>query len=145
MLQHVHVDVNKCTGCRVCEYACSMEKYKAFNPTRSRIRVVRMYPYTNAAITCKSCEDTPCVFACPRKALSQSEDNGVIRVNEELCDGCGWCVASCKPGAIALDPKPTVRICDQCSDREGGPACIEWCPEDALKLTTEEALGIEVS
>jgi Fe-S-cluster-containing hydrogenase component 2 len=80
------------------------------------------------------------VLACPRKALTQSEENGVILVNEELCDGCGWCVTSCKIGAIALDPKHAVRICDLCSDREGGPACIEWCPEDALELTTEEAL-----
>ena len=138
MYEHVHVDVNKCTGCRVCEYACSMEKYKVFNPSKSRIRVVRMYPHTNAAITCKSCQDVPCVLACPRKALTQSEENGVILVNEELCDGCGWCVASCEIGAIALDPKPTVRICDLCNGREGGPACIEWCPEDALALTAED-------
>ena len=135
---YVRVDIDKCTGCRVCEYACSMEKDGAFNPTRSRIRVVRSYPHTNAAITCRLCEDMPCVNACPRKALSRSEKNGSIRVDEEICDGCGWCVRSCKVGAMALDPKPTVRVCDLCSQREAGPACIEWCPEEALGLAPQE-------
>jgi len=117
-----------------------MEKDKSFNPTRSRIRVVRNYPHTNAALVCEQCEDLPCVYACPRKALSQSENNGAIIVNDDLCDGCGWCVKSCKTGAIALDPKPTVRICDLCADRDAGPTCVEWCPEEALELTTHEIL-----
>ena len=112
-----------------------MEKDKAFNPTRSRIRVVRNYPCTNAAIACKLCDDAPCILACPRKALSRLEENGIIEVNDELCDGCGWCVKTCKIGAIALDAKPTVLICNLCHDREAGPACIQWCPEEALELT----------
>jgi len=117
-----------------------MQKDKAFNPTRSRIRVVRNYPYTNAALTCQLCDDLPCILACPRKALSQSDKNGAITVSDELCDGCGWCVKSCKFGAIALDPRPTVRICDQCAGREAGPACIEWCPEEALEYISQEEL-----
>ena len=119
-----------------------MSKIKAFNPTKSRIRVVRLHPYTNGAINCRLCVNAPCVTACPRKALSQSEENGVITVNDQLCNGCGWCVKSCEFGAIALDPKPTVNICDLCSDRgDKGPMCIEWCPEDALELTTADALA----
>lgn len=141
MHKFVSVDINKCVGCRVCEYACSMEKCKTFNPTRSRIRVVRIYPHTNAALNCRMCEDAPCVLACPRKALTQSEESGIIEVNDQLCDGCGWCVKACQFGAIALDTKPTVRICDLCRDREIGPACIEWCPEDALELTTNDILA----
>ena len=141
MYQFVGIDIDKCVGCRVCEYACSMEKNKAFNPSKSRIRVVRIYPYTNAAVNCRMCQDAPCVIACPRKALSQSTETGIISVNDSLCNGCGWCVSSCEFGAIALDPKPTVNICDLCHDREGGPACIEWCPEDALELTTNDIIS----
>jgi len=118
-----------------------MEKNKSFNPTKSRIRVVRLYPHTNAALNCRMCEDALCVKACPRKALTQSAENGVIAVNDGLCNGCGWCVKACEFGAIALDPKPTVRICDLCTNRECGPACIEWCPEDALDLTTTDVLS----
>jgi len=118
-----------------------MEKHKTFNPTRSRIRVVRLYPHTNAALNCRMCENAPCVVACPRKALTQTAETGVIVVDDKLCNGCGWCVKVCDYGAIIMDPKPTVYICDLCSDREEGPACIEWCPEEALELTTTNILA----
>ena len=141
MHQFVSVDINKCVGCRVCEYACSMEKCKTFNPTKSRIRVVRLYPHTNAALNCRMCVNAPCVLACPRKALAQDAETGVINVTDALCDGCGWCIKACNFGAIVLDPKPTVRICDLCAERTGGPACVEWCPEKALELTTTDLLS----
>jgi len=139
--QFVNLDIDKCVGCRVCEYVCSLEKNKSFNPTRSRIRVVRIYPYTNAAINCRLCEDAPCVAACPRKALIQSEENGVIAVNDELCDGCGWCVKACEFGAILIEKNGKVRMCDLCQTREGGPCCIEWCPEKALELSSNDVLA----
>ena len=37
----VSADPDKCVGCQICEYACSWTKEKAFNPLKSRIRVVR--------------------------------------------------------------------------------------------------------
>ena len=141
MHKFVSVDLKKCTGCRVCEYICSVEKNKAFNPTLSRIRVVRIYPHTNAALNCRMCEDAPCVTACPRKALTQTEETGVIAVNDQLCNGCGWCVKVCDFGAILMDSKPTVHMCDLCGEREEGPACVEWCPEEALELTTNNVLA----
>ena len=141
MHKFVSVDIKKCTGCRVCEYICSVEKTKAFNPTKSRIRVARIYPHTNAALNCRMCEDAACVTACPRKALSQSEETGVIVVDDKLCNGCGWCVKACDFGAILMDSKPTVYMCNLCSERDEGPACIEWCPEEALELTTTNVLA----
>ena len=137
----VSLDINKCVGCRVCEYICSMEKNKAFNPTRSRIRMVRIYPHTNAALNCRLCEDAPCVACCPRKALTQSAENGVIIVNDSLCTGCGWCIKACDFGAIQLERNKVVRMCDLCGTRDGGPACIEWCPEKALELSTTDILA----
>ena len=35
------VDVDKCTGCRICELVCSMAKEGEFNPKRSKIRVMK--------------------------------------------------------------------------------------------------------
>ena len=137
----VSLDVDKCVGCRVCEYACSMEKNGTYNPTRARIRMVRIYPHTNAALNCRLCEDAPCVAVCPRKALTQSEENGVIVVNYELCTGCGWCINACDFGAIQIDRDGVVRMCDLCGTREGGPSCIEWCPEKALELTSNDVLS----
>ena len=144
MVKHEFVTVipDKCVGCRICEYVCSLQKDKVFNPTRSRIRVVRIYPTTNASLTCRLCEDAPCVIACPRKALTQSEETRGILVEDDLCNGCGWCFEACDFGAITLDPeKKVVRICDLCIDREAGPMCVEWCPEEALELTTKDILS----
>jgi len=87
------------------------------------------------------CENAPCVIACPRKALTQSQETGVIAVNDQLCNGCGWCFKACDFGAIVMDPKPTVRMCDLCSERENGPSCIEWCSEEALELTSNDILS----
>ena len=81
----VSADPEKCVGCAVCEYACSMKKENTFNPLKSRIRVVRIHPLINLSLTCRLCEDPPCVAACPRDALTQSEENGVIMVDEDKC------------------------------------------------------------
>jgi len=132
-------DPSKCVGCCVCEYVCSMEHEKTYNPTKSRIRVVRLNPFVNLAIACRLCEDPACVIACPREALLQSEETGVIMVNEEMCNGCAWCVEACDFGSIQLHPESKVAfVCDLC---DGEPQCVEWCPEQALDFTTKEVLA----
>jgi len=136
----VSVDPLKCTGCGICEYACTLEKgEKAWNPIRSRIRVVRMSPVFNFALACRFCEDAKCVTACPEDALSQSEEGGVLLVNDKKCMGCDWCVQACPHGGIMLHTDTGKAIaCDLC---EGEPNCVEFCPEEALDLvsTDEEA------
>ena len=130
--QFVDCNPQKCNGCVVCEYACSLEKEETFNPVKSRIRAVRLDPLSNIAMTCRTCEDAPCVAACPKDALSQSTEDGTITVNEEKCNGCGWCIQACKYGAITLHPDSLKAIvCDTCN---GEPACVQWCPESALSL-----------
>ncbi|MGB9854335.1 MAG: 4Fe-4S dicluster domain-containing protein [Candidatus Bathyarchaeales archaeon] len=131
----VAVDPSKCTGCSLCEYVCALEKNEVlWNPLRSRIRVIRLTPAFNIAMTCRFCEDAPCVRACPREALTQSEENGIILINEARCDGCGWCVQACPYGGIAVHPdKNSVLVCDLCN---GEPKCVEFCPEEALELVT---------
>ncbi len=132
----VLADPSKCIGCSVCEYICALDKEKSFNPLRSRIRVARFYPLFNVAITCRLCEDARCVAVCPTKALKQTPENGIVLVNERLCDGCGWCIQACKYGAITLNPeRRVVMICDLCG---GDPKCIPLCPEEALDLATED-------
>ncbi len=131
--QFVSCDPQKCVGCVVCEYACSMEKEKVFNPLKSRIRAIRLDPLSNAAIACKACKEAPCVAACPEKALTQSLETGVVMVNEDKCNGCGWCIETCKYGAITLHPnKQKVIVCDICN---GEPECVQFCPEGALNIS----------
>ena len=131
----VDCDPDLCTGCTVCEYACSLEKDGVFNPIRSRIRAVRIYPSGNLAIACRMFEDAPCVIACPRDALEQSEIDGHIIVDEDRCDGCGWCVEACDFGAITVGPNAVAMVCDLC---DGEPVCIEICPVEALSWQTRE-------
>ena len=135
----VSVDPDKCVGCCVCEYACSYEKEKTFNPTKSRIRVVRLDSAINMSLACRLCEDAPCITACPRDALTQSKETGTIMVDEEKCNGCGWCIEACDYGAIMLHPeRKVVYVCDVC---EGEPKCVEWCPEEALDFVTVDVLA----
>jgi carbon-monoxide dehydrogenase iron sulfur subunit len=135
----VSVDPAKCTGCGICEYACSQEKGEAvWNPLRSRIRVVRMKPLFNFALACRFCEDAKCVTACPEKALSQCENTGILMISDKKCKGCDWCVQACPHGGIAIHSDTGLAVaCDLCN---GEPQCVEFCPEEALDLlTTDEA------
>lgn len=127
----VSVDPSKCIGCGLCEYACTLEKGEAvWNPIRSRIRVVRMAPMFNFALSCRGCKDARCVKACPEKAITQSEVNGLLIINEKKCKGCDWCVQACEHGGITIHSGTGKAIaCDLC---KGEPKCVEICPEEAL-------------
>jgi TPP-dependent indolepyruvate ferredoxin oxidoreductase alpha subunit len=130
--QFVDCDPNRCVGCVICEYACSLEKERTFNPSKSRIKTIRLNPLSNIAIACRVCENPVCLKACPEGALFQSEEKGIIKVDEAKCDGCGWCIESCEYGALTLHTDTgKIIVCDTC---DGDPACIKWCPESALRL-----------
>ena len=134
----VSADPEKCVGCQICEYICSWTKEKGFNPLKSRIRVVRVNQLANMAVTCRRCEDPPCVAACPRDALTQSEETGTIMLDADKCNGCGWCIEACDFGAIVLNRSTkSVVLCDLCQGRSQ-PKCVELCPKEALKVSTLE-------
>jgi Fe-S-cluster-containing dehydrogenase component len=98
-----------------------------------------MKPLFNFALSCRACDEAECVKACPEKALSQSEDTGVLMVNENRCKGCDWCVQACPHGGIAINPDTGFAMaCDVCG---GDAQCVEFCPEEALVIvaTDEEA------
>lgn len=102
---------------------------------------MRLNPFINLAIACRFCEDPQCIIACPKNALSQSEETGVIIVDEDVCNGCSWCIEACDFGSIQLHPARRVAfVCDLC---EGEPKCVEWCPEEALDFTTTKVLALK--
>ena len=131
-------DPDKCLGCQICEFACSADKEKNCDPLSSRIRVVNLEPQGSMALACVLCEKAPCVSVCPTKALLKSE-KGTIQVEEENCNGCKWCIAACKFGAITLDRnRHVVSICDLCNE---DPKCVKLCPFEAIFYATlEEAM-----
>jgi len=61
----------------------------------------------------------------------------IVRIDEELCDGCGACVAPCAEGAIELvDGKAKVvreELCD------GAGFCLGVCPTGALVIEDRDA------
>jgi Fe-S-cluster-containing hydrogenase component 2 len=140
--QYIVCDPDLCVGCQICEYVCSHVKTGEYNTYRSRIRMVRIPPVVMTSISCRTCEDAPCVVACPRDALTQSQVTGVIQVDDDACDGCGWCIEACDFGAISLNPADKLaEICELCEDQEDGPQCVKWCPKEALSLSTAEMVA----
>jgi Fe-S-cluster-containing hydrogenase components 2 len=137
--KNVECDPDLCIGCQICEYVCSYTKTGEYNTYRSRIRTVRVDEVLITAMACRTCDNAPCVTACPQDALSQDPATGIIHINAQKCDACAWCVEACDFGAISINPESRLaEICDQCEDQEDGPQCVLWCPKEALKLTTPE-------
>lgn len=139
--KYIVCDPDKCVGCQTCEFICSATKEGVFDPLKSRIRVVRIEPVVMMSVSCRNCEDAPCVIACPRDALSQSPETGTILVDKDKCNGCGWCVSACEFGAIVLDSATkVVAMCDLCADQEE-PQCVAYCPKEALSLSTPDIVA----
>ena len=65
------VDTTKCTGCQICEVACSLEKEGICNPKLSRIKILRqdmLGVYLPViSIDCDLCGK--CVTLCPTEAI----------------------------------------------------------------------------
>ena len=132
----ISADLQKCTGCGTCELICAIKRENVYSPRYSRIKILRLFRLVNLAVVCRQCKDAPCVVSCPQDCLVQSENSGVILVDESKCDCCGWCMEACPYGAITVNPETeTVMICDLC---DGNPQCVEWCPEEALGFVTQE-------
>ena len=132
-------DIEKCSGCKICELVCSAVKEGGFNPLLSRIRVIKSEPFINMAVACRMCEEPKCVKSCPYKALQINEETGVIIVDEEKCNGCKWCLEACEFGVIFINKNDgKAIICDLC---QLNPKCVEYCPKEALKIMTSEELG----
>jgi len=65
----------------------------------------------------------------------------IIKIDEDLCTGCGNCVVDCAEGALkVIDGKARVInevFCD------GLGACISGCPEGALEIIERKALEFD--
>ena len=61
----------------------------------------------------------------------------IIKIDEELCDGCGNCVPSCAEGALEIIDGKAKVIADFYCDGLG--ACLGECPVGALKIVEREA------
>jgi NAD-dependent dihydropyrimidine dehydrogenase PreA subunit len=61
----------------------------------------------------------------------------ILKINEDLCNGCGQCVPNCHEGALkVIDGK--VRLVSELMC-DGLGACIGHCPEGAITIEKREA------
>ena len=84
-MKKIHVESEKCSGCRICELVCSFHHEGRFNPRLSRVAVVKEDKYgLDYPVFCHQCKPCPVIAACPSDALKRGA-LGVIYVDEEAC------------------------------------------------------------
>ncbi len=61
----------------------------------------------------------------------------IIKIDEELCDGCGECVPACAEGALQIIDGKARMLSEKYCDGLG--ACLGECPQGAISFETREA------
>ncbi len=94
---------------------------------------------------CKHCTHAACLDVCPTGSLFRTEF-GTVVVQEDICNGCGYCVPACPYGVIdrrhgdgdgkAVLNEGVAQKCTLCYDRlDAGqrPACAQACPTESIQ------------
>ncbi|MEV4067436.1 4Fe-4S dicluster domain-containing protein [Nonomuraea dietziae] len=161
-------DTSVCIGCKACEVACkewnqlpddgfvfeatsydntgqlgaSTWRHVAFI---EQTRTVRMKEdegdgvdrWLMSSDVCKHCTHAACLDVCPTGALFRTEF-GTVVVQEDICNGCGYCVPACPFGVIdRREGDGRAWKCTMCYDRQRGglePACAKACPTDSIQF-----------
>jgi len=61
----------------------------------------------------------------------------IVKINEELCNGCGQCVSPCAEKAIQIVDEKAKVIKEELCD--GAGFCLGTCPQGALTIEEREA------
>lgn len=133
IVKGIKVDIDKCTGCRSCEMACSAfhatPKYSGINPAKARIRVVidelnGVYvPIRAGGYTAAEC---------------MGRDKYTIDGKEY--DECAFCRASCPSRDYFKEPDSGLPLrCDMCENEPplSEPMCVQVCDIGALSYEEE--------
>ena len=86
---------------------------------------------------CKHCTEAACLDVCPTGALMRTEF-GTVVVQDDVCNGCGYCIPACPFGVIARrESDGGAHKCTLCYDRIGDgltPACAKACPTQSIQF-----------
>jgi len=86
---------------------------------------------------CKHCTHAACLDVCPTGSLFRTEF-GTVVVQQDICNGCGYCVSACPYGVIdRREGDGRAWKCTLCYDRLKGdlqPACATACPTQSIQF-----------
>jgi len=165
------IDESQCTACRGCQVACkqwndregwlysrtrnhgSYENPPDLSPqTWTRIRFIEHegpdgFLWLFLKQGCMHCGNPACVAVCPTGALKQ-QPNGLVTLEPELCNGCGYCTQFCPFHIPRLETdvitgQGKASKCTFCQDRVTNdllPACVKTCPAKALDFGNRDEM-----
>ena len=123
----LYADSAKCSGCRACLVACSLNLFQENNPKKAALKVLAHFPDPGVfeLKVCTQCGE--CAAVCPTGAIKQNE-RGAYYVDFAECDLCGACEPACPEGVMFVMPEYADHSwkCDLCGD------CVAVCGTDAL-------------
>lgn len=113
------------------------EALSEFDPQTGQSGADKQVRWLMSSDVCKHCTHAGCLDVCPTGALFRTEF-GTVVVQGDICNGCGYCVASCPYGVID-QRKDDGRVfkCTMCYDRltDGlQPACATACPTQSIQF-----------
>jgi formate dehydrogenase iron-sulfur subunit len=157
-------DTSVCIGCKACEVACKewnqvpedglaltgmsydnsvglgadTWRHVAFIEQRRPVADGQdQFRWLMASDVCKHCTHAACLDVCPTGALFRTEF-GTVVVQEDVCNGCGYCVPACPYGVIdRRQDDGRAWKCTLCYDRLGAglePACAKACPTESIQF-----------
>lgn len=141
IVKSIHVDVDKCNGCRACEVICSAlharPKYSSNNPARSRIRVIR-----------QPLDDIYVPVYAGEYVKGECYGRNKYTMNGKVYNDCAFCRSPCPSRDDFKEPDSGLPLsCDMCESEPDlkEPLCVRWCLAEALIYEErEEAVAEKV-
>jgi len=97
---------------------------------------------------CKHCTHAGCLDVCPTGALFRTEF-GTVVVQQDICNGCGYCVSGCPYGVIQRrEGDGRAWKCTLCYDRQKDglqPACATACPTQSIQYGDLDELRVRAA
>ena len=155
-----YFDQTRCTGCSACLVACKDWHDLPAGPANwMRLLYTEKGKFPNVfvgylVVPCYQCLDPTCIPACPARAISKRDEDGIVVVDGTACLGnqeCDVkCLKACPYDVPQFGPEPGAKMCkcNFCLDRwleNKLPVCVEACPTRALDGGPLDELKVKYS